>query len=245
MQAIFFDRGNTLVQFGETNYDAGQKLILTSVRPPNTIDAAAFDRFEDEFFERLDFYREHANLECNLLHYYELLARYFGIQFDKSYEELCRRYHFIAERISLIPGAQRVLAELKRAGFRLGLVTNTSLPHSIIVEEFQQLALYDYFDTVVCSSEIVFRKPDRAMFEVALRALNVAPDEAMFVGDSYHADVVGAKQAGMKTVWLNPDRKPIPGEVKPDYTIGGLEEILTFPEITRGVERGAKSVGRR
>lgn len=231
MRAILFDRGNTLVQFGETDYDAGQRLILASVRPSNIVDAASLDRFEDEFFERLDFYREHANLECNLLHYYELMARYFGIQFDKPYEELCRRYHFVAERISTISGAQHVLAELKRAGFRLGLVTNTSLPHSIIVEEFKQLSLYDYFDTVVCSSEIVFRKPDRAMFEVALRALNVAPEEAMFVGDSYHADVVGAKQVGMKTVWLNPDRNPVPGEVKPDYDIVGLDEIFELTEI--------------
>ncbi len=233
MQAIIFDRGNTLVQFGETDYDAGQKVILASVRRPKTIDAAALDRFEDEFFERLDFYRKHANLECNLLHYYELMARYFGIQFDKPHEELCRRYHFVAERISIMPGAQHVLAELKRAGFRLGLVTNTSLPHSIIVEEFKQLALYDYFDTVVCSSEIVFRKPDRAMFEVALRALKVSPEEAMFVGDDYHADIIGAHKVGMKTAWLNPNRNPVPDEVKPDYDIVGLEEILELADIKR------------
>jgi HAD superfamily hydrolase (TIGR01509 family) len=239
MQTILFDRGNTLVQFGETDYDAGQKLILASIRPSNAVDAASLDRFEDAFFERLDFYREHANLECNLLHYYELMARYFGIQFDKPYEELCRRYHFVAERISTMPGAQHVLSELKRAGFRLGLVTNTSLPHCIIVEEIKQLALDDYFDTVVCSSEIVFRKPDAAMFGVALRALNAAPDETMFVGDSYHADVIGAKQVGMKTVWLNPNRNPVPGEVKPDYDIAGLEEILALPEIARSVERRA------
>jgi HAD superfamily hydrolase (TIGR01509 family) len=233
MQAILFDRGNTLVQFGETDYDAGQKLILASVRPPNAVAAASLDRFEDEFFERLDFYREHANLECNLLHYYELMARYFSVQFDKPYEELCRRYHFVAEHISTMPGAQHVLAELKRTGFRLGLVTNTSLPHAIIVEEFQRLSLYDYFDTVVCSSEIVFRKPDRAMFDVALRALNVAPKETIFVGDSYHADVVGAQQVGMKTIWLNPNRDSVPGEVKPDYDIAGLEEILELAEIKR------------
>ncbi len=231
MQALLFDRGNTLAQFGETDYDAGQKLILASIQPPKAVDAASLDRFEDEFFERLDFYREHANLECNLLHYYELMARYFGIQFDKSYEELCRRYHFVAERISTMPGAQHVLAELKRAGFRLGLVTNTSLPHSIIVEEFQQLALYDYFDTVVCSSEIVFRKPDAAMFEVALRSLKITPSETLFVGDDYHADVIGAHKVGMKTVWLNPNRNPVPGEVKPDYDIAGLEEILELAEI--------------
>jgi putative hydrolase of the HAD superfamily len=233
MQAILFDRGNTLAQFGETDYDAGQKLILASMQPPNAVDAASLDRFEDEFFERLDFYREHANLECNLLHYYELMARYFGIQFDKSYEELCRRYHFVAERISIMPGAQHVLAELQHAGFRLGLVTNTSLPHAIIVEEFQRLSLYDYFDTVVCSSEIVFRKPDRAMFDVALRTLNVAPGEAMFVGDDYHADIIGAHKVGMKTVWLNPNRHPVPGVVKPDYDIAGLEEILELTEIKR------------
>jgi putative hydrolase of the HAD superfamily len=231
MRAILFDRGETLVHFGETDYDAGQKIILSSVRPMNALDRASLDRFEDEFFEKIDFYRHHANLECNLLHYYELLSRYFGIQFDKSHEELCRLYHLAAENISPPPGAQKVLAELKSAGFLLGLVTNTSLPHSVIKDEFERLALYDYFDTAVCSSEIVFRKPDRAMFEVALRSLKASPAEAMFVGDDYRADIVGAKNVGMKTVWLNPARQKIPGEVMPDYDIAGLKEMLEFAEI--------------
>ena len=225
MNTILFDRGETLVHFGETNYEAGQRVILSSVRPINTLDRDAFDRFEDEFFEKIDFYRHQANLECNLLHYYELLSRYFGIEFDKSHEELCRQYHLAAENISPLPGAQKVLAALKSAGFLLGLVTNTSLPHSVIATEFQQLGLYDYFDTVVCSSEIVFRKPDCAMFEVALRSLNVPPAEAMFVGDDYRADIIGAKQVGLKAVWLNPQRHPIPGEAMPDYDIAELEEI--------------------
>jgi putative hydrolase of the HAD superfamily len=233
MRAILFDRGETLVHFGETDYEAGQRVILSSVRPPHALDRDAFDRFEDEFFEKIEFYRQHANLECNLLHYYELLSRYFGVQFDKSHEELCRQYHLVAENISPLPGAQKVLAALKSAGFLLGLVTNTSVPHSVIKDELDRLALYDYFDTVVCSSEIVFRKPDRAMFDVALRSLNVSPTEAMFVGDDYRADIVGAKNVGLKTVWLNPERQPILGEVKPDYNIAELEEILEFAEIIR------------
>jgi HAD superfamily hydrolase (TIGR01509 family) len=235
MQAILFDRGNTLVQFGETDYDAGQKLLLASIRPPGAVDAVSLGRFEDEVFTRLNFYRKRANLEYNLLHYYELMSRYFGIQFDKPYEELCWRHHFVAERISLISGAQRVLEELKRAGFRLGLVTNTSLPHAIVVEEFKQLALHEYFDTVVCSSEIIFRKPDRAMFDVALRTLRVSPAETVFVGDSYEADIIGAHKAGIKTIWLNPDCHPLPGEINPDYNIAELEEILELPEIKRKV----------
>jgi putative hydrolase of the HAD superfamily len=125
------------------------------------------------------------------------------------------------------------LHELKRAGLPIGLVTNTSLPHNVIVEELDRLLLNDYFDTIVCSSEIVFRKPDAAMFEVALRELGVAPEQTMFVGDDYHADVIGAKNLGMIAVWLNPNHQPIPGEIKPDYTIAGLHEILKLPKIER------------
>jgi putative hydrolase of the HAD superfamily len=68
---------------------------------------------------------------------------------------------------------------------------------------------------------------------VALRSLKIAPEQAMFVGDDYRADILGAKNVGMKTIWLNPNRKLAPGEVKPDYEIAGLEEILTLPEIRR------------
>jgi FMN phosphatase YigB (HAD superfamily) len=66
---------------------------------------------------------------------------------------------------------------------------------------------------------------------VALRSLKVSPREAMFIGDDYHADIVGAKNVGMKTAWLNPQWQAIPGEVVPDYDIAGLEEILAFSEI--------------
>ncbi len=231
MKAILFDRGNTLVQFGESDYEAGLKEILGSLDSPETLNLAELHRFEDEFFAKIDFYRERAHLEVNLLHYYELLARYFGVRFNQPYEEICRRYHLAAQRISPITGASHVLDELKRRGYFLGLVTNTSLPHSVVKAEFDQFSLFDYFDTVVCSSEIVFRKPDAAMFEVALRSLNVKPGEALFVGDDYHADIIGAKNAGMKAVWMNPSHHPNPGEVAPDYTISGLEEILQFSEI--------------
>lgn len=231
MKAILFDRGETLIHFNASDYDAGRRELLASAQPAGALDLATLARFEEKFFETVELYRRHAHLEFNLLHYYELLARYFGIRFDKPYEEVCRRYHFAAENITVMDGAHQVLHELKHAGLLLGLVTNTSLPHNVIVEELKQLLLDDYFDTIVCSSEIVFRKPDAAMFEVALRALNVAPEQAMFIGDDYHADVIGAKNLGMMTVWLNPNRQPIPGEIKPDYTIAGLEEILELPEI--------------
>jgi hypothetical protein len=83
MQAILFDRGNTLVQFGESDYEAGLKEILASLDSPEALDLAELHRFEDDFFAKIDFYREHAHLEVNLLHYYELLARYFGVRFNK------------------------------------------------------------------------------------------------------------------------------------------------------------------
>jgi len=234
MKAIFFDRGDTLVQFGEPDYEAGLKEIRASMAPAKTLDSAALRQFHEAFLKKIDSYREHSNIEVNALHYYELLARYFGIQFNRPYEEICRRYHLAAQRFSPLPGAPQVLDELKRRGFLLGLVTNTFLPHSVIAAEFKTLALYDYFDTVVCSSEIIFRKPDRMIFEVALRSLTASASEALFVGDDYYADIAGAKEVGMKTVWLNPRRVAVAGEVKPDYEIVELKEILKFTESNAG-----------
>ncbi|MDZ7362998.1 MAG: hypothetical protein ONB46_20100 [candidate division KSB1 bacterium] len=54
MKAILFDRGNTLVQFGESDYEAGLKELLASLDSPEALNLAELHRFEDDFFAKID-----------------------------------------------------------------------------------------------------------------------------------------------------------------------------------------------
>ncbi len=108
----------------------------------------------------------------------------------------------------------RLLGELRRAGFRLGLVTNGAAP--LQNGKIERGRLRPAFDTVVVSGEQPFDKPQREIFELALHRLAVAPDAAVYVGDNLINDIYGAQKAGMRAVWANFYHRGNPTAVRPD-----------------------------
>jgi putative hydrolase of the HAD superfamily len=92
-----------------------------------------------------------------------------------------------------------VLAALS-GRYRLGIITNfdhAPTVRSILTRD----GLAPYFETVVISSEIGWRKPHQTMFRTAIERLGVSASDAVFVGDNFELDVVGASQAGLTGVW--------------------------------------------
>ncbi len=103
----------------------------------------------------------------------------------------------------LFDGALSTLAELKQRGFLLGVVTNRSYGGPLFIKEMEKIGLLDYFEerSVAISVDLGMRKPNAKIFMYALDALNVPPEEAVMVGDSLGADIVGAKRLHMMAVW--------------------------------------------
>jgi HAD superfamily hydrolase (TIGR01549 family) len=95
------------------------------------------------------------------------------------------------------------LAELHRRGFLLGVVTNRWHGGKPFLEDMQALGLLDYFaiEHIAISADLGIRKPNAAIFMHTLNALGVSPEEAVMVGDSLRADIIGAKQLNLFAVW--------------------------------------------
>jgi putative hydrolase of the HAD superfamily len=91
------------------------------------------------------------------------------------------------------------LQKLRNAGLRLGVVSNSD---GRVEQALQAAGLRNYFDVVIDSALVGVEKPDPRIFYAALDALGVAPNEALYVGDLYEIDVVGARAAGMEAVLL-------------------------------------------
>ncbi len=90
-----------------------------------------------------------------------------------------------------------------------GIVSNGQRVFSEI--ELKYLDLHHHFDVIVFSSDVGVKKPDTRIFDVALDAMSLDPEDALFIGDSFENDILGARKAGMQAMfireaWLIPDR---------------------------------------
>ena len=97
------------------------------------------------------------------------------------------------------PDVRPALETVIKKGLKIGLISNATMEAN---QSLQASGLLPYFDTVTLSYQIGARKPDKKIFEVALREALCEPAQAMMIGDSLEADIVGAKNAGMQAILL-------------------------------------------
>lgn len=97
--------------------------------------------------------------------------------------------------------AASVLVRLKSAGLRVAVISNTD--DGRVNESLALADLASHFEFLIDSHHVGCSKPDRAIFQLALERLGLAPRQAAYVGDSYGYDVVGAQRAGLLPILLD------------------------------------------
>jgi len=132
------------------------------------------------------------------------------------------------DALELREGAKKLLKQAK-AKCKLGLISNfTYAP--VIYSSLRQLRINNFFNTVVVSEEIGWRKPSCKIFNDALKRLQVQADQAVYIGDSPIEDMKGAKEAGLKTIFLpsqfNTLEDLVDSQQKPDCIAGDLISVL-------------------
>jgi putative hydrolase of the HAD superfamily len=121
--------------------------------------------------------------------------------------DLCRTWQRLkqllaADHTGWLPfeGAAEALADLRRRGYRLGVITNWDPSARKLLAA---RGLDGFFEQVIVSCEVGCEKPDRRIFDLAVEAACVRPAECLYVGDNYYVDAVGARGAGMESVIVN------------------------------------------
>ena len=106
-------------------------------------------------------------------------------------------------RVEAVPGAAEMLERL-HPDWTLCLATNAAdSDEADIRAALRRVDLERHLDKVYCFKNIGYKKPAREFFEYILRDLSLPPEQVIMVGDNYVADVLGARQAGLRTVWVN------------------------------------------
>lgn len=133
-------------------------------------------------------------------------------------------YEMILPMITPFPGVPGILDTLKKAGYKIGLVSNGIYSTEFVRAILQQMGISSYFDAVIVSSDFGLRKPRPEIFLAACQALAVTPEETAFVGDSLKKDILGAKQVGMLAILFDPKSSKKRSSLA-DHTIKDILEV--------------------
>ena len=127
--------------------------------------------------------------------------------------------------IRAFPDAPPTLEALRRAGYKIGAVTNNPKPAHILAAQVKHLGLPDVFDAIVSSWELGWRKPHHTPFRTALAALGVDAGEAVHVGDSWQNDIQPALELGMTAVLRRSAAVAIPEGQRRHHEVESLTEL--------------------
>ncbi len=134
-----------------------------------------------------------------------------------------------SDRLYPAPGASGALEEARSRGFGIGLVSITGLtPGYVLREVLAGHDLLGHFDVLTFSDEARMAKPTAEIFHCTLEVLDVAPEHAVFIGDTPNADIAGPQAIGMTAVQIG-DREE--DGITPDARIDSLDEL--FPALRR------------
>jgi putative hydrolase of the HAD superfamily len=132
------------------------------------------------------------------------------------------------EAMSLFPEALGCLAELRRCGVPMAMVTNGDATQQR--DKIERHRLASYFDAILIEGEFGAGKPEMAVYQRALQALGAAPTDAWMVGDHLEFDVGAPQQFGLRGVWVDRGGRGLPpnSAVQPHRIIRSLRELTAL-----------------
>jgi len=237
VRGILFDFGHTLVDFQRTQealHSAYEEIrarieAVAYMEVPEFLDlvervAGGVDRLVAESYEQ----RRMEEVDQAELFRQSLSGIGFDLPDDVIEHIVALDHSAYSNSITVEPEVLAALDELRRARYRMGLVSNISLRPDLMRADLERMGLAKYLDAMVFSSEVGLRKPDPRIFQEALDRLGVEPQETVFVGDRLYDDVSGAQAVGMRAVLTRQFRQEDDPDYAPDAVISHLSEL---PEV--------------
>lgn len=217
VRAILFDFFGTLVDYSEgtdgLSFAASHSVLCESGA---TVDEPTFLAAWATAFQRLESEAAASHVEFPFSAIVDgllselALSSVSGDFHDRFTEAFLRDWSAGIRYHEWLPG---LLVELADA-YRLGVITNTYHP-TLVPDHLERMGVAHHFDVVVKSHDLGVRKPAPAVFEHALERMGLSPSEAVFVGDSYHADYIGSASVGIQSFLIDPrGQYPVPAEAR-------------------------------
>ncbi len=225
--AIGFDLDWTLSYYPLSTRQVLQEALILTSHPIEWLGdlALAADQYNALW---LELERSTESLDALRFQIMTLICEQRGISDPSAIKHLAQAYDVVRRESGVVayPGVVSMLIEL-RTRYRLGLYTNG--PTFLQWEKLKALGFDTLFDSIIVAGDVGIYKPDPQAFALLLENLRVNAHQAMFVGDNYDADIVGAHEAGMHTAWIKHDSAVAADRIQPTITVSdpvALREVL-------------------
>jgi HAD superfamily hydrolase (TIGR01509 family) len=218
LKAIFFDVGNTLLFPDRTHILAPlhQRKLTPSLEQWHAIERKTKKEF-DEILQH-DGKADHSFWYL----FYSHLLQELGVHDDVLRDALVDATRVSANWRDIRPGTRELLQRLGRR-YPLAVISNAD---GKIANVLERCGIADCFLAITDSGLVGHEKPHPAIFKAALRAMDAAPEESLYVGDVYSVDYLGATGAGMQAILF---------DVSGAYRESGLPRVESLEELEQKV----------
>ena len=223
---LFLDLDDTILDFKKAESIAIRRTMSAFGLEPTDALAARYSEVNERHWKALE--RGEMTRQQVLQGRFVMFFGEQGIAVDaaavaKTYETFLSQGHWF------LPGAEETVKKKLYGRYKLYLASNGTA----VVQQGRMTSadLYPYFEESFVSQELGHNKPSKEYFEAAFaRIPGFEPEECLMVGDSLTSDILGGKNAGLRTVWVNPHHKTAPEHLKPDYEIERLADLPALLE---------------
>ncbi len=220
IDTILFDMDNTLLDFNKAEHHALTKTLNQLNITPTEHTMRRYHELNIAQWKLLELGKL-TRKEVKLRRY-KLLFEELGV--DRSPEKAVKIYEtYLGQGHYYMEGAEEILRSLSEK-YRLYIVTNGSA--SVQKGRIESAGLRNYVQDIFISEVLGFNKPRKEYFDLCFERIpNFCKGNTIMVGDSLSADIQGGKNAGLLTVWFNPENAVNNSAIIPDYEISELKEL--------------------
>lgn len=233
-KVVFFDMGNTLLHFhfGKTDDEKdtiGIKYLTEFLKQYNC--KIEFDDVKKNFFDvwkKVMPLRKINHTEYEVEYYLNSFLKKYNVYLDldiciKAMDTFYTEYR---NNIWIEENIHRTLESIKEKGYRIGVISNSSLYDEVMINCFEKVQLAKYIDIFTFSYYLKICKPKEQIFEIAMDRMKVSPEEAIMIGDNLKNDIEPAQKVGLTGIWFNGDLTINNTYIKPDNEILKLEDLI-------------------
>lgn len=232
-KAVLFDMFDTLMMIEHDHqfYIPSIKMMYNTLK--NNGITESFTAFMDAYTKaRIELY-EKADINDEEPHFNQRIVKaleFLGYKYSndsaiviESTLAFCKEF---MKYVRIDQDTVKILNELHKK-FKLGIVSNFAIPECVI-NLLKRDNIERFFSVIIVSGAVNTRKPNREIFQAALDFLKVDSSETIFVGDTLDADIKGAKDLGMTTIFIERRLQKNKDLIIPDINIKKLKELLLY-----------------